>query len=95
MPAFLDPIVLTVRAGPDTHHYGDLYRDCAVVTIQRDRGAYISSLSSKGLEMLDALHGIAAVRALAPQFGWSEIIFDRLGPGGLFVPTHVPIRRLT
>lgn len=91
MPAYLDPIVLTLRAGPDAHAPMNDYRDCATVTIQRDRVAYISALSSRGLSMRDALAGISAIRRMAPMFGWTEIIFDRKTDGGLFLPTHVPI----
>lgn len=93
MPAYLDPIVLTLRAGPIAHRPMDNYRDCATVTIQRDRVAYISALSSRGLSMRDALAGIAAVRGMAPMFGWTEILFDRKTEDGLFVPTRVPIIR--
>ena len=76
MPAFLDPEHFTVRAGPETHKYGDPFRSLCSVQVQHDRYVYMYAIAGE-LDKRDALAMIDEVRRVGKEQGWKGIIWNR------------------
>ena len=85
-PAIADPLVFTLRAGPECYKWGDPYRTTATLAIQWDRKAYISAVVGPGvsgdsqlkkLAVEDARAIIRCVQALADVYGYTELFEKR------------------
>src|SRR3990167_3461315 len=92
MAAFIDPIVLHVRAGLLAITWADPYEEIATVTVQWDRRAYLSGVASKHVNMRDMLAIIACVRKAGQQYEWTEIFWIRKRKGKPDKTIRIPIK---
>lgn len=89
MPLFADPEHWTFRGGPLATHFGTPWCRCFQGQVQHDRTFYLYAVCPD-MPLSDYRDAIRLTRHYAHQFGWIEIIFERIKAGKPHI-LHIPI----